>query len=86
MRTEEKSPRARFYVELVLGAAALLLLVVTLVWNDWIELVFRVDPDAGNGSLEKTICVVLLLAAIASAWLARTEWRRARAATAATRP
>jgi hypothetical protein len=83
MRTEEKSLRARFYVELVLGAGALILVAVTLVWNDWIELVFKVDPDAGDGSLEKTICLVLLLAAIASAGLARTEWRRARAAVAA---
>ena len=69
----------RFYVELVLGAAALALFIVTLVWNEWIELVFGLDPDAGNGSLEFGMCVVLCLAAAASWWLARTEWRRARA-------
>jgi uncharacterized membrane protein YqjE len=70
--------RSRFYVELVLSLAALFLALVTLVWNDWIEIVFKVDPDMGNGSLEKAIVAVLVLAAIVSAWLARTEWRSAR--------
>jgi hypothetical protein len=69
----------RYYVELILGAASLLLLAVTLVWNDWIELVFKVDPDAGDGSAEKLVCAVLLAVAVASAWLARAEWRRAHA-------
>ena len=71
--------RARFYVELVLGAAALLLLAVTLVWHDWIELVFGIDPDAGNGSLELAICFALLAATMLSIAFARAEWRRARA-------
>ena len=66
----------RFYGEVVLGTAAALLFVVTLVWNDWIEMVFRVDPDAGDGGLEKAICLALLALAVGSAWFARTEWRR----------
>ena len=72
--------RPQFYIELVLSFAALALALVTLVWNDWIEIVFQIDPDAGNGSLEKAIVVVLLAAAIVSGWLARTEWRRVRLA------
>jgi hypothetical protein len=76
--------RPAFYIELVLAGAALVLALVTLVWNDWIELVFRVDPDAGNGSLEKAIVGVLVVAAIICAWLARTEWRRAGTAVQAT--
>ena len=76
MQAGNENVRPRFYVEVVLGAAALLLFAVTLVWNDWIELVFKVDPDAGNGSLEKAICVALLAVAVAASWLARTEWRR----------
>jgi hypothetical protein len=76
---------AAFYVELVLSLAALALALVTLVWNDWIELVFKVDPDAGNGSLEKAIVVVLLVAAVICGWLARTEWRRVRTAQATVR-
>ncbi len=71
-----------FYVELLLSLAALVVALVTLVWNDWIELVLKVDPDAGNGSLEKAIVVVLIGAAIVCAWLARLEWQHARAAHA----
>jgi hypothetical protein len=78
--------RSRFYVELILAAAALIVALVTLVWNDWIEIVFKVDPDAGNGSLEKAIVVALIAAAILAAWLARTEWRRAAAADLTIRP
>ena len=73
---KEDALRPRFYVELVLSVLALILAVVTLVWNDWIELVFKIDPDSGNGSLEKAIVVVLIVAAIICGWLARTEWRR----------
>ena len=71
--------RRRFYFEVVLGASSILLLLVTLIWKDWIEIVFQVDPDAGNGSVEYFVCVVLMAAAACSAWLARTEWRRFRA-------
>ncbi len=74
---KERSLRGRFYLEVVLGVAGLVLFAVTLAWNDWIELVFRVDPDAGNGSLEFLVCFALLAAAAWSFWLARTEWRRA---------
>jgi hypothetical protein len=53
------------------------LLVLTLVWNDWVELVFHVDPDAGSGALEWSIIIGLLCAALALAALVRVEWRRA---------
>jgi hypothetical protein len=72
------SLRTRFYFEAILGTAALGLLVVTLLWNDWIELVFKVDPDAGNGSLEYVVCFALLAATAVTWFLARAEWRRAR--------
>ena len=78
---EMKQPNALrhwFYVEVILSVSALVLAVVTLLWNDWIEIVFKIDPDSGNGSLERGIVAALVVAAIACAWLARTEWRRAR--------
>jgi hypothetical protein len=76
--------RPAFYIELLLGGAALVLALVTLVWNDWIELMFKVDPDAGNGSVEKAIVGVLIVAAIICGWLARAEWRRVGSAAQAT--
>jgi hypothetical protein len=81
---KQGAPGAAWYLELLVGGAALVLALVTLAWNDWIELVFKVDPDAGNGSLEKAIVGVLLVAAVVSAWLARTEWRRSRTAAGVT--
>jgi disulfide bond formation protein DsbB len=72
-----RSLRPRFWVESTLGAISAILFLITLVWSDWIELVFKVDPDRGNGSLEWAIVAVLAVAAICVALLARAEWRRA---------
>ena len=69
----------RFYLESALALGGLALTIVTLIWNEWIELVFHVDPDAGNGSAETVACFALLAVAAVSSWLARTEWRRAHA-------
>ena len=68
----------RFYLEVVLGSVGVLLFVLTLVWKDWIELVFRIDPDEGNGAAEYFVAFVLLAIVATSCWLARTEWRAAR--------
>lgn len=70
-------------IELGLAAMSMLLFVVTLIWKDWIEIVFRVDPDHGNGSLEWLILAITGLAAIAFAILAGTERRRSRAGAVA---
>jgi hypothetical protein len=66
----------RFYVESALALVGTALFVLTLVWNDWIEIVLHVDPDAGNGSAELLLSVALLAIAAVSVWMARTEWRR----------
>ncbi len=70
--------RSRFWLEATLAAASGALLVLTLVWHDWIELVLRVDPDHGDGSLELLAVLALLLAASAASALARRDWRRTR--------
>jgi hypothetical protein len=70
--------RARFWTEVVSGVIGVVLLALTLVNPQWIELVFKVDPDEGSGALEVGISVVVLAIAVTSAFLARSEWRRAR--------
>jgi hypothetical protein len=67
----------RFWVEMCMALASAALLVVTVVWRDWIEIVFSVDPDAGSGALEWLVVAVLAAAAIAFSALARSEWKKA---------
>jgi len=55
--------------------SAIVLLLILFV-PDWIEALFRVDPDQHTGSLEWAIVAVSLVA-VMSAMFARLEWRRA---------
>jgi hypothetical protein len=66
----------RFWLEAGLAGVAGVLAVVTLLWRDWIELVFGVDPDGGNGSVEWLVVAVLLGAALAFGGLAAIDFRR----------
>lgn len=68
----------RFKIYMGLGGASLILALLTLVWHDWIEIVFRIDPDGGSGALEWLIVVVLAAAGLVFAVLAQIEWRRLR--------
>lgn len=70
----------RFWLESVLGSATGILAVITLFWHDWIEAVFGVDPDSGNGSAEWAAVFVLLLLTVLLGAGARREWRRAQPA------
>jgi hypothetical protein len=71
--------RRRFWYEVSLGTTSAVLLIITAAWPDWIEEVFGVDPDGGNGSLEWAIVIVLAACTVTLPLLARNEWRRARA-------
>ena len=42
--------RPLFWIEAVLALGNIALLSMTVVWKDWIELVFKVDPDAVSGA------------------------------------
>lgn len=71
--------RAAFWIEAVLAVCGALLAILTIVHNDWIETVFRVDPDGGNGSVEWIFVVALFAVAAGLGTLAGREWRRAHA-------
>jgi hypothetical protein len=72
-----KQLRRRFWVEMGVALASMALLCVTVLWSDWIELVFRVDPDDASGALEWLILAAACAVAVAFLGLARAEWRRA---------
>jgi hypothetical protein len=78
----KKGIRPIFWVETVLALLTTILFVVTFLWKDWIELVFHVDPDSGNGSFERFIVITLAVLTLALIGLAGYEWRRARTTAA----
>lgn len=74
----KRTMRFRFWLETGMATITGFLFVITLLWGDWIERVFGVSPDGGNGSLEWLIVVVLFVATITLILLARSELRKAR--------
>jgi hypothetical protein len=74
--------RRRFWIEAGLGTASFVLLVLTLIWHDWIEIVFGADPDQRSGFAEWLIVAILAVATVTFAVLARIDLRRLRAAAA----
>jgi len=72
--------RRRFWLATAVAIVTSILLVITLVQRDWIEIVFGVDPDNRNGTLEWLIIGALLVVTITLFTMASYEWRRARAA------
>jgi hypothetical protein len=69
--------RGRFWAELVLSSTSTLLLALTLIWRDWIEIAFGVDPDRNNGSAEWALVVGFALITVLTSADAWREWRRA---------
>jgi len=69
--------RRLFRAELGIATAALILMVVTLVSREWIELLTGWDPDGGDGTLGWAIVVALALTTLASSVAAHVEWHRA---------
>ncbi len=65
----------RFKVEVGLAALSALLFVAAVAWPEWIEMIFGVDPDHGDGSLEWLILGVTALCAIGASLRARADWR-----------
>jgi len=66
----------RFWIETALGAASAAVLAMTLVWPDWIERLFGLEPDAGDGSAEWGWAVAFAVATLVLfADAGRTWWR-----------
>lgn len=69
------SAKVWFRLEVALAGLSLLALAATLVWANWIELLFGVEPDGGGGGLERIVGLSLTAAtAIVMAALAVRNW------------
>jgi hypothetical protein len=77
----KKQPGPLFWLESAVATVSAFLVVLTLVWDQWIEGVFGFDPDHGNGSFEWELVIVCCLSAVLFSVLARRQWRRAPLAT-----
>jgi hypothetical protein len=66
-----------FWLESAVGGVSLGMALLTAMWNDWIEAVFRTAPDHGSGLLEWGVVAGLAVVAALMGLLARAEWRRA---------
>ena len=71
-----REPRRRFWVDVLLALVSAALFAITLVWHDWIELIFGVDPDEGNGLVEVLVSGSFLAMTLVIAVFSRLEWRR----------
>ena len=67
----------RWRVEYVLAGVFVFLAALTAVVPDWIEVVFRVDPDAGSGALEWALVGTFGVFALIAAVLGRRDQRAA---------
>jgi len=68
----------RFVIEVGLAVAFAAIFAMTLLWPDWIEVVFGIDPDHGSGEVEWGIVAILGVITVTCSALAGFEWRRAR--------
>jgi hypothetical protein len=79
MARSSQPSRRRVRLEVALAVVSFVFGLLALVWPEWIEAVFRVDPDGGSGALEWAVAVVLLLVAVVAAVAARSDLRALRA-------
>ena len=78
--------RKRLRLDVGLAILSVLLFVATPLWPEWIEIVFGVDPDYGNGSIEWLIMELAAISAVAAIFLARADGRRLRSQTRLMQP
>jgi hypothetical protein len=71
--------RTRIRIESAIALLAAFLGLLTMVWRDWIEVVFRVDPDGHSGAAEVGVVLGLFALALLLGSVAGFERHRARA-------
>jgi hypothetical protein len=70
-----RGSKTRAWLETVLAVLGLSLCLLTLVWREWIEFLFGVDPDLHTGALELLVAGAFLVASVVLARQARRDWR-----------
>lgn len=71
---------ALFWIELLLSVLSAISLILSLFNPQWIETLFEVSPDAGDGSTEWGWTLGFLVSTVLLGVLTRREWRKAHAA------
>jgi len=66
----------RFWIEAITASLGLALLVLTLFSAEWFEALTGLNPDGGNGSLERVLPLALLAIAASSAYFSRRSYQR----------
>jgi hypothetical protein len=56
--------RRHIGLDLILAISSGVVFVLTLAWPAWIEALFGIDPDRGNGALELLVAGTLLAVAL----------------------
>jgi hypothetical protein len=73
----ENRLRRRFRIETALFALSIVAFAATIVWPQWIEIVFGFEPDGGSGELELLVAFAFAAFAVAAgASGLRTRHRR----------
>ena len=67
---------ARIWVELMLGLMSAVSLALAIVLPNWMERLFRLAPDAGDGSAERGFALFWAAIAILMFGLAGRAWRK----------
>lgn len=70
-----RGSKRRAWLATSFAVVGLTLSLLTLVWGDWIELLFGADPDQHSGALELLVSGAFLGASALLAGLARRDWR-----------
>jgi hypothetical protein len=74
--THHSRRRKRYWAEACLGAVTLALAILTVVWPDWVEIIFRIDSDNHSGSFEIAMTFTLAASSVLFFALGWFEFRR----------